>query len=47
VNTNPSEPHRTGAKDEPTDFFSQFPEFKGSKVPAISDNDLIDVAFAS
>ena len=35
--------------DEPTAFFSQFPEFKDSKVPAILDNDLIDhlVAFAS
>ena len=35
--------------DEPTAFFSQFPEFKDSKVPAILDKDLIDhlVAFAS
>lgn len=35
--------------DEPTAFFSQFPEFRDSKVPAILDKDLIDhlVAFAS
>jgi len=35
--------------DEPTAFFSQFPELKDSKVPAILDKDLIDhlVAFAS
>lgn len=35
--------------DEPTAFFSQFPELKDSKVPAILDKDLIEhlVAFAS
>jgi hypothetical protein len=35
--------------DEPSAFFSQFPELKDSKVPAILDKDLIDhlVAFAS
>ena len=35
--------------DQPTAFFSQFPEFEESKVPAILDEDLIDhlVAFAS
>ena len=35
--------------DEPTAFFSQFPELKDSKVPAILDRDLIKhlVNFAS
>jgi hypothetical protein len=35
--------------DEPTAFFSQFPELKDSKVPAILDKDLVShlVAFAS
>lgn len=35
--------------DEPTAFFTQFPEFKDSKVPGILDKDLIGhlVAFAS
>ena len=35
--------------DEPTAFFSQFPELKESKVLAILDKDLVDhlVAFAS
>jgi hypothetical protein len=35
--------------DEPTAFFSQFPELKNSKVPAILDKDLVNhlIAFAS